>query len=360
MAFKVLVRPSGREFPVEAAEHILDAALKNGVGLPYGCKDGACGSCKAKILQGRVEQGPHAATALTAQERSDGFALLCCARAASDLQVEVREVAGYGDYPARKMPCRVAKIEKCAADVAVITLQLPASEHLKFRAGQFVEFTLPDGARRSYSIATAPHADEPVRLHVRHMPGGVFTDALFGVAGKPVRERDILRLEGPLGTFFLRPDSGRPIVLLASGTGFAPIKSIAETIFHLGLNRPALQDGAQAERPARTVALYWGARRRPDLYMDALPAQWAQEQPNFRYVPVLSEADDDDRWHGRRGFVHQAVMQDLPDLSGHEVYVCGAPAMVEAARRDFVARCGLPPDQFLADAFTSKADVVTD
>jgi CDP-4-dehydro-6-deoxyglucose reductase, E3 len=357
MAFKVQVRPSGREFPVEPDEHILDAALKSGVGLPYGCKDGACGSCKAKVLQGRIQQGPHAASALTPEERSAGLALLCCAQAASDLQIEVREIAGYGDFPARKMPCRVAKIDMPAPDVAVVTLQLPASERLKFGAGQFVEFTMADGARRSYSIATAPHSDEPIRLHVRHMPGGAFTDALFGVAGKPVRERDILRLEGPLGTFFLRPDSGRPIVLLASGTGFAPIKAIAETIFHLQLNR---QKAGGDGKPALPVALYWGARRRADLYMDALPAQWAQEQPNFRYVPVLSEAADADRWEGRRGFVHEAVMQDLPDRSGHDVYACGAPAMVEAARRDFVSRCALPPEQFLADAFTSKADVVTD
>jgi CDP-4-dehydro-6-deoxyglucose reductase, E3 len=188
------------------------------------------------------------------------------------------------------------------------------------------------------------------------MPGGVFTDALFGAAAKPIRERDILRLEGPLGTFFLRQDSERPIVLLASGTGFAPIKAIAETIFHLQLNH----DDPSRSRPARTVVLYWGARTRSDLYMSELPARWASEQPNFRYVPVLSEALEEDAWTGRTGFVHQAVMQDLPDLSQHEVYACGAPVMVEAARRDFVQRCRLPEDQFLADAFTSKADVIKD
>jgi len=355
MAYKVLVRPSGREFSAQPSDNILDAALRAGVGLPFGCRDGACGSCKASILSGRIEQGVHAAPALSADEHARGLALLCCARACSDLVIEVREVAGYGDFPARKMPSRIIAIEYPAPDVAIVTLQLPASEQLKFRAGQFLEFTLADGSRRCYSIATAPHASEPIRIHVRHMPGGAFTDALFGRAAKPIKERDILRLEGPLGTFFLRPQGDRPIVLLASGTGFAPIKSIAETIFHLKLNH-----GDSARGPARQVALYWGARSLRDLYLKELPALWQREQPQFTYVPVLSEPLQADAWSGRTGLVHEAVMQDLKDLSGYEVYACGAPAMVEAARRDFIGQCALPEDSFLADAFTSKADSVKD
>jgi len=356
MSFRVSVRPSGREFQTEPTDNILDAALRSGVGLPFGCKDGACGSCKARVLAGEVEQGWHAAPALSHQEHEAGFALLCCAQARSDLVIEVREIAGYGEFPARKMPCRITHLERPAPDVVIVTLQLPASERLQYRAGQFLEFTLGAGAKRCYSIATAPHSDEPISIHVRHMPGGVFTDALFGTAAKPIKERDILRLEGPLGTFFLRAESDRPIVLLASGTGFAPIKAIAETIFHLGLNR----DDPARSRRARTVVLYWGARARRDLYMNELPERWAGEQPNFRYVPVLSDAETQDAWTGRTGLVHQAVMQDLPDLSAYEVYACGAPVMVEAAHRDFVHRCGLPEDQFLADAFTSKADIVKD
>jgi CDP-4-dehydro-6-deoxyglucose reductase, E3 len=356
MSFTVSVRPSGREFTAEPTENILDAALRAGVGLPFGCKDGACGSCKAKVLSGELEQGLHAAPALSHEEHMAGLALLCCAQARSDLVVEVREVAGYGEFPPRKMPCRITHLERAAPDVVIVTLQLPASEHLKYRAGQFLEFTLGNGARRCYSIATAPHSEEAISIHVRHMPGGVFTDALFGAAAKPIKERDILRLEGPLGTFFLRPESERPILLLASGTGFAPIKAIAETIFHLRLNH----DDAARAQPARSVVLYWGARSLRDLYMNEIPMQWASEQPNFRYIPVLSDALPEDAWTGRTGFVHQAVMQDLPDLSQHEVYACGAPVMVEAARRDFVALCRLPEEQFLADAFTSKADVVKD
>ncbi|HEY4039608.1 MAG TPA: CDP-6-deoxy-delta-3,4-glucoseen reductase [Burkholderiaceae bacterium] len=356
MSFTVSVRPSGREFTAEPTENILEAALRAGVGLPFGCKDGACGSCKAKVLSGQLEQGLHAAPALSHDEHVAGLALLCCAQARSDLVVEVREVAGYGEFPPRKMPCRITHLERVAPDVVIVTLQLPASEHLKYRAGQFLEFTLGNGARRCYSIATAPHSEDAISIHVRHMPGGVFTDALFGAAAKPIKERDILRLEGPLGTFFLRTDSERPIVLLASGTGFAPIKAIAESIFHLRLNH---DDPARGQR-ARDVVLYWGARARRDLYMNEVPMQWASEQPNFRYIPVLSDALPEDAWTGRTGFVHQAVMQDLPDLSQHEVYACGAPVMVEAARRDFVALRRLPDEQFLADAFTSKADVVKD
>jgi CDP-4-dehydro-6-deoxyglucose reductase len=183
------------------------------------------------------------------------------------------------------------------------------------------------------------------------MPGGLFTDALFGVTQPPVKERDILRVEAPLGTFFLREDNTRPIVLLASGTGFAPIKAIAEHIFHQRINRD------EPERPARPVHLYWGCRTRRDLYLPGLPEQWAREQPNFRYVPVLSDALPEDGWTGRTGFVHRAVMEDLPDLSAFQIYACGAPLMVDAARKDFTQHCGLPEDQFFADAFTSRADL---
>ncbi len=356
MAFKVSVRPSGWQFTAEATDNILDAALRSGVGLPFGCKDGACGSCKAKLLSGQVEQGMHAAPALSHEEHVAGMALLCCAQARSDLVIEVPQIAGYGEFPARKMPCRITHLERVAPDVVIITLQLPASERLHYRAGQFLEFTLGQGARRCYSIATAPHSEESISIHVRHMPGGIFTDALFGAAAKPIKERDILRLEGPLGTFFLRTDCERPILLLASGTGFAPIKAIAETIFHLRLNH----DDPARSQAARHVTIYWGARARHDLYMNELPMHWAAEQPNFRYVPVLSDALPQDAWSGRTGFVHQAVMQDLPDLSQYDVYACGAPVMVEAAHRDFTRLCGLPEERFFADAFTSKADVVKD
>jgi CDP-4-dehydro-6-deoxyglucose reductase len=351
MSYKVTVRPSGREFTVEDDETILAASLRTGVGLPYGCKNGACGTCKARALEGEWAQGAHSASALTPEEQASGKLLLCCSRPATDLVIEARELSGFGDIPIRKMPCRIASIERPAPDVAIVSLQLPASERLQFRAGQYLEFILKDGSRRSYSMATAPHADERITLHIRHMPGGVFTDALFGAREPAIKERDILRIEAPLGTFFLREDNARPIVLLASGTGFAPIKAIAEHIFHKRMNRD------EPERPARPVRLYWGCRARRDLYLPELPEQWAREQPNFTYVPVLSDAAPEDRWTGRSGFVHRAVMEDLPDLSGWQVYACGAPVMVDAAKKDFTTDCGLPEDQFFADAFTSQADL---
>jgi CDP-4-dehydro-6-deoxyglucose reductase len=341
MPFTVTVQPSGRHFSVERDEPILHAAIRAGIGLPYGCKDGACGSCKCRLLEGRVIHGAHQSKALSADEEAAGFMLTCCAAPQTDVVIEARTVAGAGEFPVRKMPARVMAIVKPAPDVAVLTLQLPANEVLRYHAGQYVEFILRDGARRSYSMANAPHTqtDKPaIELHVRHMPGGKFTDHVFSA----MKEKEILRIEGPFGSFFLREDSDKPIVLLASGTGFAPIKAIIEHMEFKGITRPAV--------------LYWGCRSKADLYLHDWAQAAAERLPNLRYVPVLSEPKADDGWAGRTGFVHQAVMADLPDLSGHQVYACGAPVMVESAQRDFVARCGLPADEFYADSFTSEAD----
>jgi CDP-4-dehydro-6-deoxyglucose reductase, E3 len=342
MSFQVTVLPSGKQFQVEPDETVLEAGLKQGVVLPYGCKNGACGTCKAKVAAGEFEQGPHQANALPAPEAANGYALMCCSRPRSDLTIEARVVAAAGDIPIRKMPCRIASIERVAPDVAILKLQLPANERLQYLAGQFVELIMRDGTRRSYSMAGAPHLADQVELHVRHMPGGRFTDALFGASQPPIKERDILRFEGPLGTFFLREDSVKPIVLLASGTGFAPIKALVEHAAAKGIARP--------------MTLYWGGRRPHDLYMSALCERWAAEIAHFRYVPVVSDALPGDAWTGRTGFVHRAVMEDFPDLSAFQVYACGAPIVIDSARRDFVAQCGLPADEFYADAFTSAAD----
>ena len=341
MSFKVTVQPAGVSFDVANEEAILPAAIRAGVGLPYGCRDGACGSCKSRLLEGRVVHGTHQLRTLTREEEDAGWILTCCARPQTDCVVQARTVAGAGDYPVQKMPARVASLERVAPDVVLIKVQLPATVAFKYRAGQYVEFILRDGARRSYSMANAPeHLGNPpmIELHLRHMPGGKFTDHVFGA----MKEKEILRMEGPLGSFFLREDSDKPIVLLASGTGFAPIKAIIEHMRSAGIARPAL--------------LYWGCRRKADLYLHGWAQQAAASMPNLRYMPVLSDAPPEDAWDGRTGFVHQAVMADLPDLSGHEVYACGAPVMVEAARRDFSARCGLPADAFYADSFTSEAD----
>ena len=345
MTYTVTLKPSDKQFSVDPGESVLEAALRQAVVLPYGCKNGACGSCKALLVSGTVELGEHSAKALRPEDVTRGYTLLCCARASSDLLIEARVVAAAGDIPVRKMPCRVASIAEVAPDVRVITLQLPANERLQYLAGQYIEIILRDGSRRSYSMACAPHLAEKLELHVRHMPGGRFTDTVFGQTEPALKEKDILRFEGPLGTFFLREDSDKPIVLLASGTGFAPIKAVIEHAIHKGIARP--------------MTLYWGGRRPHDLYMNGLCEQWTRELPGFRYVPVISDALAQDGWQGRTGFVHRAVIDDLPDLSGHQVYACGAPIVVDSARRDFCAQCALPSDEFFADSFTSAADTAS-
>ena len=334
---KVTLQPSGQTFDVEPGESVLAAALRQHFVLPYGCRNGACGSCKGKILQGAVDYGAYQQKVLTDEEKAQGKALFCQAKPLGDLVIEARTVGAAKDVQVKTLPCRVQSLERVTDDVMVLRLKLPANERLQFLAGQYLEFLQRDGSRRSFSMANAPHADELIELHVRHVPGGRFTDHVFG----KMKERDILRMEGPLGTFFLREDSAKPIVFVASGTGFAPIKSIIESALHKGVKRP--------------MALYWGGRRPKDLYLDALAKSWG-----IRYVPVVSEALPEDRWTGRTGFVHRAVMEDFPDLSGHQVYACGVPVMVDSAKKDFTAKCGLPEDEFYADSFTTQADLVKD
>jgi len=345
MSFTITLKPAQRSFKVEADEAILAAAIRQGVGLPYGCRDGACGSCKSRLLEGRVVHSEHQIKALSAAEEDAGLILTCCAQPQTDCLVEARSVPGAGEFPVLKLPTRVMRIDRPSADVTVLRLQLPANQNLQYRAGQYIEFILPGlqgtGVRRSYSMANAPAnlgSPPAIELHIRHMPGGQFTDHVFGV----MKEKDILRLEGPFGSFFLREESNKPIVLLASGTGFAPVKALIEQM--------------QIKRITRPAVLYWGCRRKADLYQHDWCLQATAEMPQLRFVPVLSDAQPEDTWTGRTGLVHQAVMQDFPDLSAHQVYACGAPLMVAAAERDFVAQCGLPADEFYADAFTSEAD----
>ena len=336
---RVTLQPSGLQFDVEEGESVLTAALRQGYVLPYGCRNGACGSCKGRVVEGSVDYGTYQKKALTDEEKAQGKALFCQAKPLGPLVIEARTVGAAKDIQVKTLPCRVQKIDRVADDVVVLQLKLPANERLQFLAGQYIEFLLKDGSRRSFSMGNAPHDDEFLQLHVRHVAGGQFTDHVF----TKMKERDILRFEGPLGTFFLREDSDKPIVFVASGTGFAPIKSILEHAFRKGITRP--------------MTLYWGGRRPKDLYMNELAARWAAEHAHFKYVPVCSEALAEDAWTGRTGFVHRAVMEDFPDLSAYQVYACGVPVMVDSARRDFVQRCGLPELEFYADSFTTQADL---
>lgn len=339
--FQITVEPSGRQFSASGQETILAAAIHAGVGLPYGCKDGACGSCKCKKLSGEVTHEAYSENALSEAELAAGLILTCRATATSDVVLESRQVTGANAFPIKKMPVRVNALEKLSHDVMRVQLQLPAHTAFQFHAGQYLEFILRDGSRRAYSMATPPHVAEntpAIELHIRHMPGGKFTDHVFGA----MKEKEILRAEGPFGSFFLREDSDKPMVFLASGTGFAPIKALLEHMQHKGMTRP--------------VSLYWGGRRPEDLYMDAWLKELSTSMPNLSYVPVISDALPEDHWSGRTGYVHQAVLDDFADLSGHEVYACGAPVVVDAARSSYTSQRGLPEECFFADAFTSEAD----
>lgn len=328
---------SGREFEAAPLEFLLDAAERAGLTLPYSCRDGICGTCKARLSSGSVDHGFYASAALTEEERAQGYFLMCCSSAETDLVVDVPvEELGFSPGPVR-LSCQVRRIERPADDVAIVQLGLPTGVTFRFRAGQYVEIVLDNGLRRSFSIANGPHDTATVELHIRHVAGGRFTPQVFG----QLREGDPLTIEGPKGGFYLRKEM-RPVVFLASGTGFAPIKSIVLYGMRHKLRGPA--------------TFYWGGRRPKDLYMSDMPAQWAADYPGFYFVPVVSEAGSADAWHGRTGFVHEVVMADFPDLSGHDVYACGVPAMVNAARRDFVEKCGLPPDRFFADLFLTAAD----
>jgi len=343
MSFNVTVQPSGRTFSVDQDEALLAAAIRQGIGLPYGCKDGACGSCKCKKLEGTVVHGTHQLKALSPEEEANGFILTCCGIAHSDVVIESRQVTDESAFPVKKMPVRVISLVRASHDVMVLRLQLPTSDVFKYHAGQYVEFLLRDGDRRAYSMANAPHtqADSPsVELHIRHMPGGKFTEHVFGA----MKEKEILRVEGPYGSFFLREDSNKPMVLLASGSGFAPIKALIEHMQFKGITRPAV--------------LYWGGRRPADLYMHDWVQARVAEMPNLKYIPVVSDALPEDQWSGRTGFVHKAVLEDFPDLSAHQVYACGAPIVVDSARAEYIALAGLPAEEFFADSFTTEADKV--
>lgn len=330
MAHQVTLQPSGHTFSVPDGVTILTAALDAGINLPYGCKNGACGACKAKVLGGQVDLGAAQEGALPAAERVAGLALLCCAQPLTDVTIEVREVTTVQDIPVKTLPCRVEKLERVADDVMVIHLKLPTNERLQFLAGQYIEFLLPEGKRRAFSLANAPHADSLLELHVRRISGGNFTEHVF----TKMKVKDILRIAGPFGTFYLREESDKPILLVAGGTGFAPIKSLIEHALHIGIRRP--------------MHLYWGARNQSGLYLQALAERWAKEN-GIVYTPVLSEPDAG--WQGRIGLVHEAVLADHPDLAPYQAYVCGAPAMCEAALRDFTAH-GLPKEEFFADVFS--------
>jgi len=332
MSQQLTIQPSGRQIEINDGETILEAALRNQFNMPYSCRNGSCGHCKGKVVSGDVEQAAHALSALSETERENGAALFCCTTAQSDVTIEIREVDATRDIPVKTLPARVEKIDKVSHDVAVLTLKLPPAERLQFLAGQYIDIHTKNGKKRSFSLASSPLLEGMLQLHIRHVAGGEFSEYVWN----EMKEREILRFTGPLGSFFLREDSDKPIIMVASGTGFAPIKAILESAFAKGISRK--------------IALYWGARSKADIYQPELPEAWAQQHANFSYIPVLSEAKPEDNWTGRTGFVHEAILEDFGSFAGQQVYACGVPVMVEAAHEAFTAR-GLPQDEFFSDAF---------
>ncbi len=336
MSFKVQIRPSGHSFEAGAGESVLAAALRQGVVLPYGCRAGACGTCKAALLSGRVHYPDGLPSGL--DDTVAGEILVCQAVPVTDLVLEAREIQLPGDIEIKNLPAKVADLSPLTHDIMRLRLKLPPSERLQFLAGQYLEILLKDGRRRGFSIANAPHDDAFIELHIRLVPGGHFTHYVF----TEMRPKAMLRIEGPLGTYYLREDSARPVILVGGGTGFAPLKGMLEHAFHRGIDRP--------------LHLFWGVRGRRDLYLQERIAEWCARYPNFHYTPVLSEPAPEDRWGGETGLVSEAVARHYPELRGHELYMSGPPAMIDAARVRFLA-LGLPAAQMFSDAFEFAADI---
>lgn len=338
MTRHITILPSGHQFDVDEGESVLAAARRAGYALPYSCLSGSCGSCRARVIAGECTQGSEA-RALSAAERERGDVLLCQAHPRSDLTIAVREVPSVADLPRRMIAVKIVAKDLLAADVLRVRLKPPKGEPFRWLAGQYLDVLLPEGKRRAFSIANAPEDAGVIELHVRKVPGGGFTQQLF--EAYPVGS--LLRIEGPLGTFVAREDSERPMIFMAGGTGFAPVKAIIEHFLHLGSARP--------------IHLYWGARQAPDLYLPDLPATWSARHPAFAYTAVLSEADAEASQRFRSGAVHDAVLADFPDLSPFDVYMSGPPAMIEAARHRFVA-AGLPDDRLYYDSFEYAPEVI--
>jgi CDP-4-dehydro-6-deoxyglucose reductase len=332
MTYTIKNETSGTEFSAEDNESVLDAALRHGIVLPYSCHNGSCGTCKGRIVSGTVDYGDYDPAALSDAEREEGLALFCQAIPLTDIVIRAQELGAVANIPVKTLPARVVRMEKLAHDVMGLWLRLPTSQRLQFLAGQYIDILLRGNEHRSFSLANAPVDDELLQLQIRRVPGGSFTGHVF----ETMKEKDLVRIRGPLGTFFLREDPSLPAILVAGGTGFAPMKGILEQLFAVG------------ER--REVHLYWGVRSRRDLYAADLIESWVQAHDFFRFTPVLSEPQPDDGWTGRTGWVHEAVIADYPDLSGMEVYAGGPPPMIDALKAACFAH-GLAAEHLYYDSF---------
>jgi CDP-4-dehydro-6-deoxyglucose reductase len=335
----VTLLPEGRTFSVRPSESILDAALNVGIHLPHSCKGGSCSSCRAKITSGSIHYPFGQPIGITAEEVKEGYALLCEARPTSNVSVNIRQIRLADDIQIKDLPCRIARKELLAADVMALYLQLPAIETFHYLPGQYLDVMLPGERRRSFSIASPPHDSRPLELHVRRAPGGEFTQRVFA----DLEERSLLRIEGPLGQFGYQHDAKTPALLVGGGTGFAPLKAILRHVLEKGLTR--------------SLHLFWGARTLADLYEHERVLEWTNTYPNLRYTPVLSNLDPDASWQGRRGLVHESVLDAYPDMTDVEIYTSGPPALVEAIKSGGLQR-GLARERLHFDSFEYAPDAL--
>ena len=336
MTNRVKIEPTGHEFEVNNDESVLEAAIRQGIHLPYGCRNGKCGKCLGKLVQGEVSYNEKP-SALTPSDEAMGMAIFCQAHAKSDLVIESREAQTSQDIPVLKLPCRIEELKLLNHDVMYLRLKLPETERMQFLAGQYIDFLIEEGKHRSFSIANAPHNDEFIELHIRHITEGKFTTEVFA----RMKVKDMFRIEGPHGNFYIREKSKRPMIFMAGGTGFAPIKGMVEHALKTEINRP--------------IHIFWGAHAKEDLYMNDIAVAFTKQNPLIRYTPVLSGAKEDDNWQGRTGYVHEAILKDYPDLTAYEVYAAGPPAMVYAAEDAFAA-AGLTKENYISDAFEFSKD----
>ncbi len=333
---KIVLSPENSEFSSQAEEIILDAALREGIQLPYGCRTGTCGACKAQVLEGEIVYGEIEPEALTEKEKKDNWILCCQARAKTNLVLKVKEIYEAKEIPIKSLPCRVMHMEQLSHDVMGLWLKIPSTERLQFLAGQYIDILMKDGKERSFSLANAPHDDKFLQLQIRHYDGGIFSEIVF----KEMKEKALLRIKGPYGNFFLREDSERHSIFIAGGTGFAPVKGIIEHMI--------------AKDDKRPVSIYWGVRTKTDLYMDELARKWTEEHEHIKYTPVLSEPMEEDNWKGKTGFVHEAILEDIKDFSDIDVYASGPPVMVQSVHKSFT-QLGLPEERLYSDAFEFAA-----
>jgi len=336
MPNKVTVHPSGHQFDIDEGETILDAAMRQNIELPYGCRGGACGSCTGFVLKGDIYYDD-APIALDDEMKANKQALFCIGKTRSDLEISIDEIEEATPLEVRQIGCHVSSKNHLCHDVIALRLALDNDERLQYHAGQYIEFILEDGKRRAFSIANAPHNDDLIELHIRHVNGGLFTDFLF----ESMPANSSLKLQGPMGSFYLRENRNRPIIMVGGGTGFGPLKAMIEHIEYVGFDQP--------------IHIFMGVRALRDLYMNDMAKQWMQNNQNLSFIPVLSEPMNEDNWQGETGFVHQIVAEKFPDMSNFDIYMSGPPPMINAAV-DLFTQQGAAKENMFSDSFEYSAD----